>query len=96
VENDTDSLLQILKLEDTKEVFVDGFQGISIRNGVAKVNFFTSRQNEKSEVERVGAVILTMSLMDLIAIADGLNNVIAEIEKKGMIKRVETNEPKKD
>lgn|GEM_PF-4952503 len=96
MENDTDSLLQILKLEDTKEVFVDGFQGISIRNGVAKVNFFTSRQNEKSEVERVGAVILTMSLMDLIAIADGLNNVIAEIEKKGMIKRVETNEPKKD
>jgi hypothetical protein len=91
LENDKGALTKISNLALTREAYVEGFQDVSIRNAVAKVNFFTNRpKDDGNGDEKIGVVTLVISLVDLIGIAEGLNNVIKEIEKTGMIKRVET------
>ncbi len=67
------------------EFHVDGLGGISIRNGVAKLNFFTVRHSKAGIDEPTGAVTLSISLADLVAMAGGLNSALAQLQGQGLI-----------
>lgn len=79
----------VVNMTGSPEIFVDGFQGLSMRNNVVKINFFTTRLNSKTRKEdRVGALILTTSLADLVNISDGLYALIKEMKDSGVIVEV--------
>ena len=70
---------------DSPEFHVDGLGGISVRNGLAKLNFFTVRHTKAGVEEPRGAVTLTISLADLIAMIGGLNGAVSQLQTQGVI-----------
>ena len=75
------------------EIHVDGLGGISVRNGVAKLNFFSIRRTRTGVEEPQGVLTVTISLADLIGMTGGLNSAVGQLQSQGVISVVPTQEP---
>ena len=69
---------------DVPEFHADGLSGISVRNGVAKLNFFSVRHTKVGVDEPRGAVTVTISLTDLVAMVGGLNGAVSQLQSQGL------------
>ncbi len=79
-------------IENAPEILVDGYQGVSITNGVVKINFFTTRvvPNTTEHIQQI-ALVLDMSPGTLLQVQEALTNLVKELEKSKVIVRVEAN-----
>ena len=66
-------------------ITVDGLGGIQVRNGVAKLNFFSVRHAGNQMDEPVAAVVLSMSLGDLVGMATGLTMAVEQLQSAGFL-----------
>ena len=68
------------------EFYVDGFQGVVVANGVAKLNFFSvAFDTEAGAAANVCALRLALSLTALISVRDALSALVADLEKDGVV-----------
>jgi hypothetical protein len=80
----------LIGAREAPDVYIEGYQGAAIHNGVAKLNAFVvvfdpeSRQHFKHVVAR-----LTMPLQTLIQVHDALGRFLSDLESQGLVKRVE-------
>ena len=81
---------------DAPEIFVDGYSGVSIRAGVIKFNFFTSRlKPDLSKGEDVLACRLAMATPTVASVHQALGRLLDDMEKDGIIRREQTKVAKK-
>lgn len=76
-------------LVDAPVIFVDGYQGVSISAGVAKINFYTLAFDPGTEkTKKVAAFQLATALPTLVKIHDALGKLFESLEKQGVIQQV--------
>lgn len=73
------------------EIYVDGYQGVSITpGGVAKINFYTTAFDPDTEkTSKVAALKLVASMQTLSAIHNALGQLFEKLEKDGLLQRAE-------
>ena len=77
------------------KLFIDGYQGISITNGVAKLNAFSARLNPNTgEGERVIVCYLAMALPTLVSIHAALGALIHYLRQQGIIEQGDRTDEK--
>jgi hypothetical protein len=73
-------------VETCEITYVDGFQGVSVENNVAKVVFFQNIHNPGTKkLTRRARMIMTCPVAVLAQIRDTLNNVVSDMERKGIL-----------
>ncbi len=83
-----------LKVDYTNvtETFVDGLSGVQVRNGVAKLNFFAIRHRHEGGDQPVGVATLAVNLADFIAMVNGLNAAMRQLQSQGAVAANPINE----
>lgn len=81
---------RVVSRDAVPEIYIDGFQGMTLRGGVAKLNLFSDVQVflAKEGILRQIVARLTMSVPVLIAFHETLGRMISDMERDGAIKRV--------
>lgn len=75
--------------EGVPEIYIDGFQGVIVKGGIAKLNLFSDIQNPASdEMERRIVAHLTMPVVVLGAVHDALGRLISNMERDGLVQLV--------
>lgn len=73
------------------EIFVDGYRGVQTNGQTVKVNFFSNRLEEGS-IRKKAAFTMVTSMSDFIAIAQAMNEQIANFQLDGIITVVSSEE----
>lgn len=82
---------------DAPEIFVDGYRGVSMRGGIVKFNFFTSRLSaDLSKGEDVLACRLAMTIPTVASVYEALGRLLDDMEKDGLIRREGTKTAEKN
>lgn len=77
------------------ELFIDGYQGISITNGVAKLNTFSTRLNPNTgEAERVVVCYLAMPLSTLASIHAAFGALLRDLRQEGIMEQGDRTDEK--
>ena len=89
-ESPTEGNRRLEQLLSAPEIYVDGYHGVSVANGVAKLNFFTTAFDPQTEkISKVAALRLTCSMSVLVAIYEALGQTLTDLEKQGIMQRAE-------
>lgn len=73
---------------EAPDVYIEGYQGTMVYNGVVKVNAYVLAMNPASEqTSRKVVARLTMPLASMISIHDAFGKLIEDLEKDGVITR---------
>jgi hypothetical protein len=76
------------ELLSSPEIYADGYQGVSIANGVAKLNFYTNAFDPSTgKISKVAAVRLACSVTVLVGIHEALGRLVRDLEKQGVVQR---------
>lgn len=73
------------RLSEAPEIFIDGYQGALIGNGVIKLNCFSTYTDAEGAPHYVCTQRLAMSLATLVQVRDAFNDLIAQLERDGHV-----------
>lgn len=89
------SVEEIARIESAPEVYVDGYKGVIITNGVAKLNFFSTVFDPATNRTLPVATLRLVTPVDALSgIRDALNKLFADLEREKIVQRVETADDK--
>lgn len=71
-------------LADAPEVFVDGFHGVSVANGVVKVNFY-SMLGQPTPKDAKCVVRVSMSVGTFVQVRDVFSELIESFNRDGVL-----------
>ena len=75
---------------EAPDIYIEGYQGSMVHNGVIKINAYVMAFDPASEqMKRRVVARLTMPMPSMIQIHDALGRLIEQLEKDGLIQRVE-------
>jgi hypothetical protein len=78
--------LLLENLKDAPVVYADGYQGVTVSNGVVKINFFQDLFDPSANKNvRTCSVVLALSLPALAAVRTHLNQLVNQLEEQGLI-----------
>lgn len=70
------------------EIYVDGYQGVAVKNGTVKLNFFTELFDPtESKTIRKCSMVVVMNLATVIQMHGALSELLEHFERDGIIKR---------
>jgi len=70
------------------EIYVDGYQGVTYKDGVVKLNFFSLSLDSASNASYREVVMRTaMSVGTLMQVHNALGQLIGDLERKGVVRR---------
>ncbi len=80
----------LIGAQEAPDVYIEGYQGATVYNGVMKVNAYVVifDPESKKHFRRVVAR-LTMPLQTLVQVHDAFGRFLNDLENQGLIKRVE-------
>jgi hypothetical protein len=85
----------VVGVENCELAYVDGFKGVAVENNVAKIVYFQNVLDpNNNKLIRRARMIMTCPLPVLVQIRDVLNQVLTDMEQKGILV-IDTVEPKK-
>lgn len=77
---------QVVVSEHTPEIYVDGFTGVIVKEGVIKFNFFSDILNASNNtVERRIVSHMTMPLTVLKSVTEAMDKILVDLIKDGKI-----------
>jgi hypothetical protein len=77
----------VVLTEAAPNILIDGISGVSVINGVVKINCYAVHQVAAQENKPFLALRLAMSLTTLVGIHGAISQLISEFEKSGLIQR---------
>lgn len=93
--SDTTKVEPLAENPNAPEIYVDGYTGLAIRNGVAKFNCYSSRMAaDLSEGQNVLTLTLAMPLPTVVSFYEALGRLLDELEEQGHIRREEVKSAK--
>ena len=74
--------------ENIPEIYIDGFQGVIVKTGIIKLNFFSDVLNGASgHVDRKIVAYMTMSLPVLKSVHEAMERLIGSLTKDGIFEQ---------
>src|SRR5438094_470055 len=83
------NLFPLVEPQAAPEIFVDGFQGVTVTNGVAKLNCFSIDVAANGSEERRIVLRLACHVGTMDAIQTALARILQEMKDAGVIREVE-------
>lgn len=75
---------------EAPELFIDGYHGVAIQKGVAKLNLYSiAFDADTNHHERRVVLRLAVPLGTLVGMHEALGDLINNLEREGFLKRVE-------
>ena len=80
--------LPLLQGGRVPEIYVDGYQGVTYKDGIVKLNFFSLALDPATNASYREAVMrMALSVGTVMQIHGALGQLIADLERKGVMRR---------
>ena len=81
-----DGIIPLERLREAPEIFIDGYTGAAVNSGVVKINLFSTAFNpSNNQPVNIAAGRLVMSTATLAAVVGALSELLALMERDGML-----------
>lgn len=73
-------------LEAAPEFLVEGYRGVVVRGGIAKLNFFSQSFDPSTRVvAKRAALVMAIPVQDLTEVVDALQRLVRDLRRQGLV-----------
>lgn len=70
------------------EIYVDGYQGVTYKDGIVKLNYYSLALDPKSNTSYREVVLrLALSVGTVVQVHNALGQLLSDLETKGLVRR---------